>query len=286
MEKRFGHGRGHRQQVWGDTKVLPVFSVLFEKLLVLRPDDGACDSEPIMLLLGLLPKTAAGERLAFDTSGRMTGSYEASVSYVALAYASQAGWRPPPSSAAIVVLDAKQQALALALARQTLAAVLGGGSAPDAKTLAVADDPVWHNPYGTFVTLTRRGELRGCIGHIAAVLFLWQDIRDNAIAAARRDPRFAPVRSSELAGLDIEVSILTPPRSIANIQDFVVGRHGIILSIAEHRAVFLPQVAVEQGWGRDTTLRQLSLKAGLDGDAWLSPTAHFEVFEAQVFGER
>jgi AmmeMemoRadiSam system protein B/AmmeMemoRadiSam system protein A len=254
--------------------------------------DTICGREPIMLLLALLPSETRGERLAFDTSGRMT-TFESSVSYVSIAYpsvakgailatgdhAAVAASRGPP------VLDAAQQRFALALTRRTLEVVLGGGAPPDAAALAVPGDAVWAKPYGTFVTLKHRGELRGCIGHIFPVEPLWQDLRDNAVSSALHDPRFPAVSRGELAGLELEVSILTEPRVVPGPDGFEVGRHGVVLTAQGRRAVFLPQVAPEQGWDRETTLHHLSLKAGLAGDAWRSPDARFEVFEAQVFGE-
>jgi AmmeMemoRadiSam system protein A len=136
------------------------------------------------------------------------------------------------------------------------------------------------------VTLKKAGDLRGCIGHIEAVEPLWQDIRDNAVAAALYDRRFTPVQAAELASLELEVSILTPLTAVAGPAGFEVGRHGVVLSQSGRRAVFLPQVAPEQGWDRDTTLNHLARKAGLLEDAWRQPGARFEVFEAQVFGER
>ena len=107
----------------------------------------------------------------------------------------------------------------------------------------------------------------------------------SAVASALEDPRFPPVRLAELAQLDLEISILTPMQPVSGPEAFVVGRHGVVLAAQGRRAVFLPQVAPEQGWDRDTTLTQLSLKAGLPPDAWRSSSARFEVFEAQVFGE-
>jgi AmmeMemoRadiSam system protein B/AmmeMemoRadiSam system protein A len=258
-----------------------------------QTQDTICGREPIALLLALLPPGARGERLAFDTSGRMTGTFDSSVSYVSIAYTSPAsGAATVPSGAAApapghdgLVLDEAQQRLALAVARRTLEVVLAGGALPDAAALQVPGDRVWTRPYGTFVTLKRRGELRGCIGHIFPVEPLWQDVRDNAVSSALHDPRFAPVTRAELAGLELEISILTEPRQVAGPEGFEVGRHGVVLTVDGRRAVFLPQVAPEQGWDRDTTLRHLSLKAGLAADAWRSPAARFEVFEAQVFGE-
>ena len=138
-----------------------------------------------------------------------------------------------------------------------------------------------------FVTLhSVDGMLRGCIGNIAAIEALGLNIRNNAVNAAFLDPRFPAVSSSaELATLKIEISVLTPMEEISSPEVFVVGRHGIVLQVHGRSAVFLPQVAPEQGWDRETTLRYLGQKAGLSAEAWKDSGARFFVFEAIVFSE-
>jgi uncharacterized protein (TIGR00296 family) len=84
--------------------------------------------------------------------------------------------------------------------------------------------------------------------------------------------------------LHLEISALTPLRSVSGPADIEIGRHGILLHKGAAQAVFLPQVAVEQGWDRDTTLTHLALKAGLPADGWRQG-ARFQVFEADVFAE-
>lgn len=137
-----------------------------------------------------------------------------------------------------------------------------------------------------FVTLHLHGALRGCIGNIEAFEPLKTNIARNAINAAFRDPRFPPLAIDELSETGIEVSILTPSRPISSWRDFEVGRHGITLNCRGRSSVFLPQVAPEQNWDRETTLKCLSMKAGLNPDAWQLPEAKFSVFEAIVFGEK
>lgn len=138
-----------------------------------------------------------------------------------------------------------------------------------------------------FVTLhTKEGQLRGCIGHILAFEPLYNNLKNNALNSALQDPRFRPVNSvEELSNLDIEVSILTPTEKIGSYKEIVLGEHGIILKYMGRSSVFLPQVAPEQGWDIDTTLTQLSMKAGLPSDAWQLPETEFEVFKAIVFKE-
>jgi AmmeMemoRadiSam system protein A len=136
-------------------------------------------------------------------------------------------------------------------------------------------------PFATFVTLKAGGHLRGCIGSLEPIAPLFESVHDNALNAALRDPRFRPVRSDEVPGLEIHVSILSPIVSIASPDDFKLGEHGIILEKGHHRAVYLPEVAVEQGWTREETLTSLSQKAGLPGSGWRSG-AGFSVFSSVV----
>ncbi|MBI2438821.1 MAG: AmmeMemoRadiSam system protein A, partial [Lentisphaerae bacterium] len=138
-------------------------------------------------------------------------------------------------------------------------------------------------PLHTFVTLKIRGELRGCIGSLppAEALPLYRSAHHNAVSAALHDYRFSPVQPAELAAIEVDVSILSPVTAIPNLEAFKLGQHGIILSKGAARAVFLPEVATEQGWTKEETLAHLSRKAGLSADAWRQG-AQFQVFESVV----
>jgi len=139
---------------------------------------------------------------------------------------------------------------------------------------------------GAFVTLHKRGRLRGCIGTFTGGGPLAGTVHNMAIAAGWDDPRFPHVTEKELPDLDIEISVLSPLRKIKDIAEIEVGKHGIYLTKDFHRGVLLPQVAVEQGWDRDTFLRHTCIKAGLPPESWKDPDAAIEVFSAQIFGER
>jgi AmmeMemoRadiSam system protein A len=141
----------------------------------------------------------------------------------------------------------------------------------------------------SFVTIRNRGAggakgaLRGCIGSMTSSDPLFRDVIRNAVNAAFHDPRFSPVHTDELPGLSLEISALTPLRPVSGPGQIVVGRDGVELQNGPHRAVFLPQVAPEQGWDLKEMLENLSVKAGLDRDGWME--AGFRVFQAEVFGE-
>lgn len=136
-------------------------------------------------------------------------------------------------------------------------------------------------PMATFVTLKLGGRLRGCIGSLTPVAPLYESVHDNAINASLNDYRFRPVRPEELTQLNIHISILSPIVDIDSIDEFKIGEHGIILRKGMHRAVYLPEVAVEQQWTVEQTLSSLSRKAGMSPDAWREG-ATFQVFASVV----
>lgn len=136
---------------------------------------------------------------------------------------------------------------------------------------------------GSFVTLKIDDALRGCIGYLIGLKPLYQQIYELAKEAAFDDPRFPPLHRSEYAHLSVEISVLTPPQRIKSIEEFVLSRDGIIITVGKNRAVFLPQVADEMGWDKDQMLSALSRKAGLDSQAYKRSDAVFETFQAEVF---
>lgn len=137
---------------------------------------------------------------------------------------------------------------------------------------------------GVFVSLKTAGRLRGCIGYSLPVKPLNEAVVEMAVAAASRDSRFEPLTPDELINTTIEISVLSPPRSVRSARDVEPGRHGIIISRGGAKGLLLPQVAEEHGWDRETFLRHACLKAGLPPDAW-TRDARIEVFTARIFSE-
>lgn len=136
----------------------------------------------------------------------------------------------------------------------------------------------------SFVTLNDKdGNLRGCIGNIFPTMPLAGSVIMNARSAASRDPRFPPVRGDELAGLHLEVTVLSPLEPLQDIKTIRIGAHGLYLEKGGNSAVFLPQVPVEQGWDLTTYLEQLALKAGLPKDGWKG--ARLSLFTAEILKE-
>lgn len=143
----------------------------------------------------------------------------------------------------------------------------------DMETRTVSPHPELSRPAATFVTLTQNGELRGCIGSLEALRPLATDVAENAVAAAFRDPRFAPLTRNELARTRIEVSLLEPPEPLSFIDEADArsrlrpGLDGLILTHGKRRATFLPQVW-ETLPDPERFLAQLKLKAGLPAHYW------------------
>lgn len=140
-------------------------------------------------------------------------------------------------------------------------------------------------PAGVFVSLHRGSALRGCVGSLRTDRPLIDLVASMALAAAFRDPRFPPLSRDELAGITIELSVLSDPSPIAP-GDVVPGRHGLCVIRGDDRGVLLPQVATELGWDRETFLAETARKAGLPEDAWRLPDTTLLGFSALVFSEK
>lgn len=186
-------------------------------------------------------------------------------------------------------LTTAERTYLLALARSTIEKAAG---APAAVTLdASLLSPRLHAPGAAFVTLhTRSGALRGCIGSLVAHRPLIEDVRENAIAAAFRDPRFSPVTAKELDNIVVEVSVLTPPEKLDfdGPDDLLRKLHpnidGVLLERGWSRGTFLPQVW-EQLPSPEEFMTHLCFKAGLPGNAWRWPDIDVSIYQVEKFTE-
>jgi len=142
----------------------------------------------------------------------------------------------------------------------------------------------------TFVTLTKRGQLRGCIGTLSSYQPIVQDVCEHAKAAAFHDHRFSPVLEGEMDDIVVEVSYLTDPLPLAYTdaedlkQKLRPGVDGVILSEGHHRATFLPQVW-EQLPDVEEFLSHLCHKMGVQGGRWKAATLTVETYQAVHFSE-
>ena len=272
-----------------------------------------CGYVPVAILLSMLaPLPASGRRqgglekpvkadlIEYKTSGELTGDYKHSVSYLSVVFSGS--WPsgqplvPEPGRTKLTEDDKKQL---LTLARKTIVHYLQKKQVPEPSELGITISEAMQVPRAAFVTLKKEvtilqkeGEekpkkvsrLRGCIGDIFPRRPLYKSVMGNALSAAFRDRRFPPVTIAECNDITIEISALTAPKPVASADQIRIGIDGVVLSKNGRSAVYLPQVAPEQGWDVEQTLTNLSLKAKLPKDAW-KEGASFLVFQAVVFGE-
>ena len=168
----------------------------------------------------------------------------------------------------------------LGIAREAITASFGDPPGPATERSGQVDRHA-----GAFVTLHTGGELRGCIGHVEADKSLADVVASCAVSAAKSDPRFAPITSSELGALHVEISVLGEFEPVHSLAEIEVGRHGLLIEDGWRRGLLLPQVAPEWGWDAAQFVAQTCRKAGLPMDAWPSRGATLYRFEAEVFGE-
>jgi AmmeMemoRadiSam system protein B/AmmeMemoRadiSam system protein A len=249
-------------------------------------DTSACGEAPIMAAMAAAKAMGAegGRIVSYANSGDVPiGDRERVVGYGAVVLGTgleSAGSAAPPSCREDLSVEDKKGLLALA--RKTIDHFLTTQTVP----LPRGFSPAARQERGVFVTLKKRkgGDLRGCIGRMVPDRPLAALVGAMALQSAFEDPRFSAVTLKELPDLQIEISVLTPMQPVAGPEEIVVGRDGVLLQKGSRSAVFLPQVAPEQGWGRDEMLDHLSMKAGLPASAWREGT-HFSTFQALVFGE-
>jgi len=263
----------------------PVLKLDFDRFYAYREKTGitACGFAPIGVLIRLFEKKNLRSHVAdYSKSGDLGGDYSTSVSYASLVFsaAGDAAWDP-------IGLSREEQKLLLELARSTLQSYLKDSRIPQQIKNQFPAYPKLGRNLGVFVTLRKKGELRGCIGSIIGREPLYLGVEANAVHAAVDDPRFLPLQQSELAGVEIEISVMTPLRPLADYRSVRLGTDGVVIRDGNAQAVFLPQVAAETGWTLDRFLASLCRKAGLPRDAYRrSRTMQLFVFQAQVFSEK
>lgn len=271
-----------------------------------KNDATICGRNGLATMLELLARIAPKARptlLAHWASGEMPGIRDdSSVDYAALAFtrdgtATGPALEAPPAieavDAAAPPLPERVGQLLVLVARGALEAELAGDEARLAVALEELDDaPEVSRLQAVFVTLkntdplaiARVGALRGCIGQVVPTYPLDLAVVKSALDAALDDPRFPKVEARELPRLSVEVTVLSPIVPVSSWKEIRVGTHGIVLEKGGRRALFLPQVAVEQRWTLEETLDQLARKAGLSAGDWRSG-ASFSVFTGAVFHE-
>jgi AmmeMemoRadiSam system protein A len=200
-----------------------------------------------------------------------------------------------------VELDPETRAALLRIARDavTQAVTRGRATAPNGRGLPPAGAPAsavpppsvavsaaLARPGAAFVTLTEGGSLRGCMGCLEADRPLGETVASAGASAAVRDPRFLPVTERELPAIHIDVSVLGPAVPLREPAAFRPGIDGIIVAREGRRALLLPEVATDLGWGTRQMLDAVCEKAGLEGHAWHDPRTRLFVFRTSRASEQ
>ena len=248
----------------------------------------ACGGGPIAAVMKACRRLGADSCrvLSIANSGDVTGERDRVVGYMsAMLFNSRekiSGTTQHSTTDAPMQLSADDKKFLLKVARETVVRAVNGEEIPKYEPTS----GVTAQNRGAFVTLRKKGQLRGCIGLIQGIKPLVETVREMAIAAALRDMRFDPVSPSELDDIDIEISAMSPIQRLEDTDKIVVGRDGLIIRRGGMQGLLLPQVATEYGWDRETFLSQTCRKAGLPPDAWKMSGTEISFFSAEVFGEK
>jgi AmmeMemoRadiSam system protein A len=245
--------------------------------LAAMEEQQACGRIPIMILMRVARDRGWKARLLdMRSSGDTSGDKARVVGYAAIAFYAPSGQS--------LGTDARRQLLGIA--RSALRESVATGRRPQppfARGLPAEET-------GCFVTLTRNGELRGCIGNLEAEGPLYRAVAENARSAALSDSRFAPVTAREVDKLKIEISVLSKPQPLwfSSPDDLLLklrpGVDGVVLQIGEHVATYLPQVWDELP-DKAAFMDSLAQKAGCDQEDWRKPGARVSLYEDETFGE-
>lgn len=241
----------------------------------------ACGGAPVVAAMIYAERMGANQArvLQYANSGDVTGDRSRVVGYSAAVF--QKAPAEIPREIPFSLSDEEKREL-LALARKSVEHAIEERHAyepPPGSTESLNQER------GAFVTLRKEGALRGCIGYSTALKPLTMTVRDTATLAAIRDPRFPAVTREELPRLEYEISVLSPLRRVLDIEQIMVGEHGLLIKNGENVGLLLPQVPVERNWDRTAFLEQTSVKAGLPPDGWRSEDTDIFSFTAIVFGE-
>jgi AmmeMemoRadiSam system protein B/AmmeMemoRadiSam system protein A len=245
----------------------------------------ACGGGPILSVMLAAKALGAnrGKVLKYLNSGDVTGDRSRVVGYAAgVFYKSSGGTEKMKQEKKVGVdlgLNEEEKETLRQIAKTVIENKARGKAVPEFKV----DFAILKENRGAFVTIQKKGQLRGCIGYIEGHGPLYKTVEEMAEAAAFRDPRFMPVTENELPELDIEISVLTPLRRISDINEIEVGKHGIYIKNRWYSGLLLPQVATEYGWNRQTFLEHTCLKAGLPTHAWKDKDTEIYIFSADIF---
>lgn len=247
----------------------------------------ACGGGPLMTVMLAAQKLGANKSkvLQYANSGDVTGDSTSVVGYMSAVFydnpgaVKSAGKAKTGKAGVDLGLSQEEKNALRELAFQAIRSRCFGEPPPEFTTTSAK----LQECRGAFVCIKKAGNLRGCIGMIEAGEPLYKTIKNMAIQAAFSDPRFSSLEPSELAEIEVEISVLTPLERVKDPGQIEIGKHGLYLRRGYHSGLLLPQVATENDWDREQFLEWTCRKAGLPPHAWKEPDAELYVFSADVF---
>ncbi|MEW6357978.1 MAG: AmmeMemoRadiSam system protein B [Planctomycetota bacterium] len=267
-----------------------------------EPSCTMCADDATITMIMAAKKLGANQAmiLKYANSGDVGAEHERVVGYGAMAFYAQDGATPPatpkreePKKPAALPPDPKPMSAEaekklLDIARKVIEAAVKKEKMP----IFSLDDPELQGKQGAFVTIKNHDRLRGCIGQFVAREPLYQVVAWAALQSSTQDSRFFgdPIRPAELKEVDIEISVLSPLTEIDDPMKIELGKHGIYIINKKwgRGGCYLPQVATETGWDKETFLSHCCAnKAGLPPDAWKKdPDSKVLVFTAHIIQEK
>ncbi|MCK8601048.1 AmmeMemoRadiSam system protein B [Desulfoferrobacter suflitae] len=245
-----------------------------------RGECEACGGGPMVSVMLAARKLGATKCkvLQYANSGDATGDRHSVVGYMAAALINNPGGDKGTVGVDLGLSEEEKKALRQ-LAYQTIRSRCLGEPLPEfsPQTSKMTE------PRGAFVCVKKAGALRGCIGMIEARGALHETIKEMAVQAAFSDPRFCALQPSELDGIEVEISVLTPMERVTDLDKIEIGKHGLYIRKGYRSGLLLPQVAVENGWDREQFLEWTCRKAGLQPNAWKKSDVELYMFSADVF---
>ncbi len=281
MSSDLYHGYSYDECRLFDSRTISTIMDLDEEQIynsAVRGEIEACGIMGVVAGIRALKKSgvSSAELLLYTNSAEVTGAFTGYVvGYASIAFVKASEGSEEPE------LTEEEKRELLEIAKRSVEAAVRGEPAPEFEPKS----PRLRENWGVFVTLKKHGQLRGCIGYVIGFKPLYEATRDVAISAALNDPRFPPVTPDELPELSYEISVLTPPRRITDVDEIVIGKHGLLIKQGPFQGLLLPQVATEHNMSREEFLDHTCLKAGLPPGCWRSPETEIYVFTALVFGD-
>lgn len=239
----------------------------------------ACGKNPIKvaLILAKLMDWQEISLLKYANSGDILGNKEQVVGYATISF-NKINLEKEEK------LSKKEQETLIKVARESIKSYF------TQKDFKIGDySEKLNQPQGAFVTLKKKGQLRGCMGRIIEEERpLIEVVSEMAQAAAFEDSRFEPLKKEELNEIEIEISVLSSLKKINNPEEeIIIGQHGVLIKKGLYSGVFLPQVAIENNWDLEEFMNNLCQhKAGLDPDSWKKGDVDIFIFSSQVFKEK